>query len=903
MPNFQRLVRFLAKDGRTYYGDAILPQGVSDISQARQARVIEGDIFGRHDVTDAVADIRLLLGPLAQEHVRSVRCLGLNYALHAKEAGMKIPEYPVLFYKPPTALAGPTDPIPIPALAQNLDGLDYECELVIVIGKKCTNVRESEALSYVLGYSVANDVSQREWQIKRGGGQWCLGKGFDGWAPWGPGIVSRDVIDPQNLKISTRLNGQTVQESNTADQIFNVKKTIAFLSQGTTLMPGDIILTGTPSGVGMGRSPQLWMKDGDVVEVELEGVGKCVNKVETATNLLNALHQKLAECPTVLAEMASTLVSSHPLAEQRRPDMDDIDSWVPPHGKAKSLDVVHLDEGYSSSINSLPGLSRTRSVPGDDSQDKDSVRDLDVGPVSDDLGEVDWTQYDPPDALFVVEDVESEIVSEIVGSSIENIRRQVRMMHDAVREVEEFESKGKQRAENVGPQAGHGPETQQPPSEWQNEPSLLTPDVQPAQEPRRWSGGFARRLLRHVQGSDKGESSAMGAVLGLVDRQSLERPASRGDTPQTTPGEASSSKPSFFAKLKKDKVVATVYVSLPDARPRPLFNHISTPPQLTSINAQKNNSECVSCFEDVPVKASVKTVCHSYCKECFARLVEAALDNEAQWPVKCCLNNVPTRTITKNVPGDLLRRYAAKAGEFATPVGDRLYCPAADCGRFVPRYSRSGSAAATAAAQCPAGHRICLLCRGEAHGGGGGGGTAACPGDADTRLANDLAAEEGWRRCPRCGVLVEHGEACQHMTCRCGGEFCYVCGAAWRSCACSMEDLRELKRRVAAQRVERESLASEEERGLREALALIEQLERDEEARAAEYRAELDRLAAESRRLERKERRLRERARRIAVAKKYRGERAALDSLASRQALLLRRGQADETARLAAQQA
>lgn len=151
-----------------------------------------------------------------------------------------------LQYKPPTALAGPGDPIPIPALAQNLDGLDYECELVIVVGKKCTNVPESEALNYVLGYSVANDVSQREWQIKRGGGQWCLGKGFDGWAPWGPGIVSSKVItDPQTLKISTRLNGRTVQESNTADQIFNVKKTIAFLSQGTTLLPGDIILTGT----------------------------------------------------------------------------------------------------------------------------------------------------------------------------------------------------------------------------------------------------------------------------------------------------------------------------------------------------------------------------------------------------------------------------------------------------------------------------------------------------------------------------------------------------------------------------------------------------------------------------------------------------------------------------------
>ncbi|KAI1639560.1 fumarylacetoacetate hydrolase [Biscogniauxia mediterranea] len=281
MPAFSRLVRFLARNGKVYYGDAILPQGVSDISKTKKARIITGDIFGKHEVTEQLADVRLLLAPLALEDVKTVRCLGLNYELHAKESGLPIPKYPVLFYKPVTSLTGPTDPIPVHPLAQEAPGLDYECELVVVIGKTCTDVSEAEALDYVLGYAIGNDVSHRDWQIQRGGGQWSLGKGFDGWAPYGPGIVSSEIIkDPQTLKITTRLNGQTVQESNTSDMIFNVRKTISFLSRGHTLLPGDLIFTGTPSGVGMGRNPKLWMKDGDVVEVELEGVGTCTNKVE-----------------------------------------------------------------------------------------------------------------------------------------------------------------------------------------------------------------------------------------------------------------------------------------------------------------------------------------------------------------------------------------------------------------------------------------------------------------------------------------------------------------------------------------------------------------------------------------------------------------------------------------------
>lgn len=176
---------------------------------------------------------------------------------------MPIPQYPVLFvrlsspiphsaqlnsqqYKPVSTLTGPKDPIPIPHIAQEVPGLDYECELIAIIGREGRDIPESKAHEHILGYCVGNDVSHREWQLKRGGGQWSLGKGFDGWAPLGPGIVSSSVIpEPQALRISTRVNGHTVQDSSTRDMIFDVKSIVAFLSRGTTLLPGDVIFTGT----------------------------------------------------------------------------------------------------------------------------------------------------------------------------------------------------------------------------------------------------------------------------------------------------------------------------------------------------------------------------------------------------------------------------------------------------------------------------------------------------------------------------------------------------------------------------------------------------------------------------------------------------------------------------------
>lgn len=242
--------------------------------------MIQGSIFGKHNVTDKVLEIKTLLTPLAREDVKTVRCLGLNYEKHAREANMPIPKFPILFYKPMTSLVGPFDNITVHPQAQKGEGLDWECELVVVIGKECSDATESNALDYVLGYAIGNDVSHRDWQIKHGGGQWGLGKGFDTWAPFGPGIVSTSLIpNPQALRIGTKLNGEVVQDGETSDMIFGVAKTIAFLSQGTTLLPGDVIFTGTPSGVGMGMKPPRWLKDGDVVEVSLENVGTCRNKV------------------------------------------------------------------------------------------------------------------------------------------------------------------------------------------------------------------------------------------------------------------------------------------------------------------------------------------------------------------------------------------------------------------------------------------------------------------------------------------------------------------------------------------------------------------------------------------------------------------------------------------------
>ncbi|OAM88078.1 fumarylacetoacetate hydrolase family protein [Termitidicoccus mucosus] len=217
-----------------------------------------------------------LLAPLAPAIILGI---GLNYRHHAAETGAKIPEYPILFIKGPNTLQNPGDPIYIP-VAQASDEVDYECELAVVIGRTCKNVKRADALGYVLGYTCANDVSARDWQIKRGGSQWTRGKNYDTFCPLGPCLVTTDEIpDPNALRIRTLLNGEAVQDWNTGDMIFDVPALIEFLSASTTLHPGTVIITGTPHGVGMAAKPPRWLRPGDVVTVDIEKIGQLTNPV------------------------------------------------------------------------------------------------------------------------------------------------------------------------------------------------------------------------------------------------------------------------------------------------------------------------------------------------------------------------------------------------------------------------------------------------------------------------------------------------------------------------------------------------------------------------------------------------------------------------------------------------
>lgn len=208
---------------------------------------------------------------------RKIICIGLNYRDHALEQGAPIPKEPVVFSKFPTSLTGHEQPIRLPAVS---DEVDFEAELVVVIGRTGKDIPQDRAMQHVAGYMVGHDVSARDWQKKKDGKQWLLGKSFDTFAPMGPWLVTaEEVPDPHALPIRLRLNGQVMQESNTSQLIFSVPYLINYVSQVATLEPGDLLFTGTPAGVGFARTPPVFLRKGDVVEVEIEGLGLLRNAV------------------------------------------------------------------------------------------------------------------------------------------------------------------------------------------------------------------------------------------------------------------------------------------------------------------------------------------------------------------------------------------------------------------------------------------------------------------------------------------------------------------------------------------------------------------------------------------------------------------------------------------------
>ena len=253
--------------------------GVLDGTTITKTESAWDDILAGAPIVEAGSvdiDAVKLLNPVSRPG--KIVAIGLNYLDHCKEANMPVPERPLVFTKFTTSIVGPGDEI---VWSESLSSeVDYEAELAVVIGKTCRHVSQEDALDYVLGYTACNDVSARDVQL--GDGQWIRGKSFDTFCPLGPALVTSDEIpDPGTLDIRCILNGEVMQDSNTGQMIFGVAELISFCSQAFTLEPGDVIITGTTFGVGMGRDPQVWMKDGDVVVIEIEGIGALENVCRT----------------------------------------------------------------------------------------------------------------------------------------------------------------------------------------------------------------------------------------------------------------------------------------------------------------------------------------------------------------------------------------------------------------------------------------------------------------------------------------------------------------------------------------------------------------------------------------------------------------------------------------------
>ena len=286
-----RLVTY-ESNGKWRAGVAIGGKVVDSLAAAKAANLLaENDPVSNRDIIQWAPDKQsqleeaaralansglsadVLLGPPIPDPDKII-CLGLNYRSHAEEAGFSIPEVPILFAKYRNALSGPTSSISLPDMSEEID---YEAELAVVIGRQCKHIASAQALDYVAGYMAFNDISARNLQFRSG--QWLSGKSLDTFAPCGPALVINEISDPQNLNIATRVNGQTLQQSNTCNMIFSITETLSYISQLMTLEPGDIIATGTPEGVGFKRNPPIFLRHGDVVEVEIERIGILRNPV------------------------------------------------------------------------------------------------------------------------------------------------------------------------------------------------------------------------------------------------------------------------------------------------------------------------------------------------------------------------------------------------------------------------------------------------------------------------------------------------------------------------------------------------------------------------------------------------------------------------------------------------
>ncbi|CAK1365609.1 unnamed protein product [Cercospora beticola] len=287
MASWKRLVRFIAaEDELEHIGEPVDPEldvGAALASnQTIQVKTYSGSSTLQDDIhpTGHTLTTKTILPPVSRQEVGTIRCIGLNYRHHAAEMKLEVPTYPSVFFKPANCLNGPNADLVIPRQATD-EQADYEAELAVVIGQACRNVTAENAMEYVLGYTCSNDVTARKWQFAGGNTRWGYGKGFDGFAPIGPCLVSaREIPDPSVIELKTVLNGKVMQESRADDMIFSIAEIVSHLSQGTTLEAGTVIMTGTPHGIGVSSQPPVFLRHGDDVRIVMShGLGSLINHV------------------------------------------------------------------------------------------------------------------------------------------------------------------------------------------------------------------------------------------------------------------------------------------------------------------------------------------------------------------------------------------------------------------------------------------------------------------------------------------------------------------------------------------------------------------------------------------------------------------------------------------------
>ncbi|GFP56304.1 probable E3 ubiquitin-protein ligase ARI9 [Trichoderma asperellum] len=503
---------------------------------------------------------------------------------------------------------------------------------------------------------------------------------------------------------------------------------------------------------------------------------------------------------------------------------------------------------------------------------QDASKDKEIE-SSGDVNSVDWRKYEPPAALRKAPTIKSQILLDIIFSSIENVKTRVeeeeRLLKEATEEAERRTAEEKHKAKGKEPYLPVIIPIEDSPAESSsniNAKRAVTPRAAsdfmmsggnglPVKGEKRRKFGLRNIFQRSPEG---GETSAAGRSREAL-RHKLEAKILSLDAKSADPKTQEA-----IAALRKSKLFKTV-----------------DPDELV---------ECVSCLDDIPVKDTVKVPCHSYCRDCFARLISAAVQNEQQWPPKCCLNQIPFKTVLRNIPDDLKKTFHEKSSEWELPISERVYCYAPDCGIWIKPGKIS---LAKRQARCERNHVTCTICRGQAHG------NNDCPQDHDLNLTNLLAEEEGWKHCISCHALVEHKEACQHMTCRCGAEFCYVCGLRWRTCGCTMEQLHAIKEAAEARREQRLLNEQADAEELRDILAQIEEFERQEALRLEAERLEQERLEQERWRAVVVERLRLENIRRQDVEIKYRQLRDILDDLHELQHVMADSRQEDDARDLA----